>query len=111
MNDRSHPSLVILGHQSVDEQVAHHMEDLIELDAPLPAQVEHTCDIFGRRFAMTADRLDSVAEKLERMALDLRDKAARTRAASTDLPEHIRAWVQTERAYIKDAQFFDPITK
>jgi hypothetical protein len=81
------------------------------LDAPLPPQVEKTCEIFEKRFVMTADRLDLVADKLELMASDLRVKAGNVRAAAETLPNHIRSWVLTERSYIADAQFFDPIVK
>lgn len=94
-----------------DNTVSGLVQDLNALDAPLPPQVEHTCDIFKRRFIMTADRLDSVADRMQRMVDDLRAKAQNARAASTELPEYIRQWVTTERSYIADAKFFDPIIK
>lgn len=87
------------------------LQDLNSLDAPLPRQVEVTCDIFHKRFIMTADRLAQTAGTLERMAADLRQKEQNIRDAATSLPETIREWVLVERRYVADAQFFDSIVK
>lgn len=87
------------------------VDKLNALDAPLPQQVERTCEIFEKQFIITADRLDATAEKLERMAEDLRKKSSDIREASVHLPGDIRAWVQAERSYNSDVDFFAPITK